>query len=297
MNSQNDSRSVLVTGANGFVGKNLISSLERTRPVNCLVRDPRFHPQKATIYRFSYYKDSVVEKAVSRSNSIVHCAALLHGRKKDMWRANVHYTERLLHLAKRHHISHFIFLSTENVQHPLTDIYTITKKYAENKVARFKYHSIFRPTVLYGPNDRKYLTRLIQILKNWPVAPVLGNGDNRFQFLYIHDLLQIIISSLDRNIYGTYTLAGPESVTYIHLVRQILKLLGLEKPLVKLPIPFLKPLSYTMEIFLSDPPITHSQLENLKIDRNYNIQKNIRFFNYKPTSLEEGLKKLISGYN
>jgi nucleoside-diphosphate-sugar epimerase len=290
----NNQKSVLITGANGFLGSTLMKSLMSSFAVNCLVRDPNFRSENAAIFYFHEYGDEAVEQAVSRSNIIVHCAAMLHGKKKPMWNANVMYSRRLLNLAEKHSIAHFIFISSENVQQQLSDLYTTTKRVAEEDVKKYKNHTILRPTVLYGPGDSKYVTRLIHIIKGYPMVPILGNGENRFQFMYIDDLVKIITSSIVKGIYGTYVVAGPQSVTYRSFMTQVLNCLELRKPVVKLPTALLKPFSYVLEAFLSSPPLTHTQLENLKKDRNYNIARIVRLFEYVPTPLDVGLKKLIA---
>jgi nucleoside-diphosphate-sugar epimerase len=289
-----NNKKILVTGANGFLGKNLIPALLSSFSVNCLVRDPDFKSGNATTFYFRTYNDEAVENAVSKSNTIIHCAAMLHGRKTSMWNANVLYTRRLLTLAEKHGINHFIFISSENVQQQLTDLYTTTKKMAEDDVNKFQNHTILRPTVLYGPGDTKYVTRLIHIIKSYPIVPMLGDGENRFQFLYIDDLIKIIISSINRGIYGTYVIAGLQSVTYKSFMKQILECLWINKPVVRVPIAILKPISYILELFFNSPPLTHTQLQNLKKDRNYDIADIIRVFDYTPTPLDTGLKKLIA---
>jgi NADH dehydrogenase len=292
--TQKNKMRVLVTGANGFLGSNLVNSLLNTFSVNCLVRDHDFRCENAAVFYFRHSTDENVEKAVSSSDSIVHCAAMLHGKKKAMFDANVQYTQKLVNLAEKYNISHFIFISTENVQQNLQDLYTQTKKLAEDEVKKFKNQTILRPTILYGPGDRKYVTKLIQIIKKYPVIPILGDGKNKFQFLYIDDLVRIITLSLVKRIYGTYVIAGPRSVTYQNFMKQMLNYLKISKPVIKIPIPLLKPLAYILEVFFSSPPLTHTQLENLKNNRNYDITDIIRIFEYTPTSLDAGLQKLVS---
>jgi nucleoside-diphosphate-sugar epimerase len=285
---------VLITGANGFIGRRLAFSLRRSFTIHCLVRDKAFIQEGAEIYYFDHFSDLVVENAVAASDKIVHCAAMLHGKKRAMYAANVLYTKLLLQYAEKYKIKHFIYISTENVEHAYSDNYTATKTMAEKEVKRFKNHTIFRPTILYGPGDKKYVSRLISLIKNLPVVPILGKGKNRFQFLYIDDLIQVITATLKRNITGTYVIAGPESVTYEDFIATVLQELGIKKPIVRIPIFLLKPIAYFLDVFLPYPPITPTQLNNLSEDRDYDIGSSVKLFKYTATPLEAGLKSLIA---
>lgn len=284
----------LITGANGFLGKALTNELKTSHQINCLVRDRGFTDDKANVFYFQRYEDSAVEAAVSTAEAVVHCAAMLHGKRKAMYEANVLYTKLLLQYAEKHRIKHFIYISTENVEHALGDIYTVTKTMAEKEVKRFKNHTIFRPTILYGPGDKKYVSRLISLIKKLPVVPILGNGRNRFQFLYIDDLVKVITASLQRKITGTHVIAGPESVTYENFMATVLSQLGTSKTVVRVPIFLLKPIAHILDIFVPSPPITPTQLNNLSEDRDYDIGSSVKLFKYKATSLETGLKILIA---
>jgi len=276
------------------VGRNLVSYLKEEYRVNCLVRDRRYSPENARTFYFDSYDNPAVEEAVSTADAVVHCAAMLHGKKRAMYSANVLFTKLLLQYAKKHRLKHFVYISTENAEHALGDIYTVTKTMAEKEVKKFKNHTILRPTILYGPGDKKYVSRLISLIKKLPVVPILGNGKNRFQFLYIDDLLQVIMASLNRNITGTYVIAGPESGTYEDFMVTVLKELRISKPVVRIPIFLLKPIAHILDIFLSSPPLTPTQLNNLSEDREYDISDTVKLFKYTATPLETGLKRLIA---
>lgn len=288
-----ENRGVLVTGANGFVGGNLVSYLKEKYRVNCLVRDRQYRPENARTFYFDSYDDPAVEEAVRDSGAIVHCAAMLHGRPGPMRNANIGFTKRLVELAGTHGIGQFLFLSTENVNHELYDTYTATKREAEQAVRGFPNHTILRPTVIYGPGDTKYVSRLIGIAERYPVIPVLGSGSNRFQFLWIEDLVRVTAGALKMMIYGTHTVAGPESITYNDFMERLLRHLGISKSIVRVPIFVLKPICGLLELFSKRPALTRTQLKNLDKDREYDIERTAKLFNYTPTPIDEGLKRLI----
>ena len=287
-------KTILITGANGFLGNKLLHELKKSHQINCLVRDREFTDDKANVLYFQRYEDRSVEDAVSTADAVVHCAAMLHGKKREMHEANVLFTKLLLRHAQKHRIKHFIYISTENAEHALSDTYTVTKKTAEKEVKKFEEHTILRPTILYGPGDKKFVTRLISLIKKLPVVPILGNGKNRFQFLYIDDLLRVITVSLHRKITGTHVIAGPDSVTYEEFMAILLKQLNISKSVVRIPIFLLKPAAHILDFFLSSPPLTPSQLYNLAEDRDYDMRDTVRLFDYKATPLEAGINSLIA---
>jgi len=287
--------SVLITGANGFVGKNLASALKKGRPVHCLVRDRFFSMNGCRSFFFDTIDDPEVERAVSSSEKIVHCAAMLHGPPERMYLANVTLTERLVAFAERHGTEQFVFLSTENVLQGLSDTYTKTKREAEKAVETFSRSTILRPTVIYGPGDTKYVSRLIDIVRRYPVVPVLGLGSNMFQFLYIDDLLRIVAAALDGPVFGTYLVAGPQSISYNGFMSLLFELLGKKKPTFRVPLFLLRPLTMLLDRLGDSPALTPTQLDNLRKDRTYDISKTVSAFGYVPTPLSEGLSRLISG--
>lgn len=287
-------KTILITGANGFVGKNLVNRLRHDFSISCLVRDQNFKRRDTKVFYFNNYTDDCIEETVSQADIVIHCAAMLHGKKAEMFAANVNLTKTLLNLSEKHRIGQFVFLSTENVQQKIPDLYTETKHHAEEEVRKFKNHTILRPTVIYGPGDKKYVTKLINIIKSKPIAPVLGSGKNKFQFLYIDDLINVIKSAIQREVYGTYVIAGPESFTYNEFMSVLMKHLKTRKPIVRFPIFLLKPASYFLDLIFPFPPLTPTQLKNLVIDRDYDISDNVSHFDYKPTSLDAGLSQLIA---
>jgi NADH dehydrogenase len=284
---------VLVTGANGFVGKNIVSRLKSNFSVNCLVRNKNYKNAGVKTYYFNTYEDKSLEDSVANSDVIIHTAALIHGKRKDMFSANVLFTKKLISLAKKHKIKHFIYISTENVEHDLNDIYTETKRNAEKEVKTFKNHMILRPTIMYGIGDEKYVTKLIRMIKKYPLIPVIGSGKNKFQFVHVQDLCIIIENAIKNNITGTYVVAGPESITYNDFTDLLFNEIGVRRATIKIPVPILKPIAHLLNSVFTFPPITPAQLDNISKNREYDIRKIVNIFKYRPTPLREGLQKLL----
>jgi nucleoside-diphosphate-sugar epimerase len=284
---------IAVTGANGFLGRHIVDKLKKKFIITCLVRRNVTIPGTA-VKIFETYDDKIVEDVITDSDIVIHAAAQIHGDEKIMTEANVRFTKKLVALSGKGKTKYFIYISTENVNHGSTDIYTKTKRLAEEEVKRFAHNLILRPTVIYGPGDIKYVGRVIKIIEKFPVVPVLGSGDSLFQFIYIDDLTEIINQAVVKEMDGIYTVAGPQSYTYNEFMYTLMEVMSTKKGLFHTPLWILKPISYILNMLFKNPSLTPTQLDNLAMDRIYDISKIITTFNYKPTELSIGLKKMLT---
>lgn len=245
---------VHITGSKGFIGKHLVKKLSRCKDI------------KITSFE--------------ESDVVVHLAAKIHGSWEEMWYNNYNFTCDLLDFSKK---KHFIFISSENVNHNLHDTYTQTKRYAEYAVMVNKSWTILRPTVVYGPNDKKYVARLKQIIKKSPIVPIIGDGMTLFQFTYVGDLVDTIIHCIRKKPKGAFVVAGPDKITFNDLVAKLNKK---NKPVIHIPLFIAKPFAYLSDWFSDTPTITPGQIENLKIHRMYDD-----YLNVTKTKLDKGLWK------
>src|ERR1041385_3255169 len=203
---------IVITGANGFLGSHVAESLKNKHNVTCLVRK-KINIPGANVVVFHSFRENAIANALQNADVIIHIAAQLHGPLDEMMESNVSFTKHLVELANSSGVKYFIYISTENVTQGNQDIYSHTKALAEKEVAAFSPSLIIRPTIIYGPGDSKYVGRLVNIIKKYPFVPVLGNGKSKFQFVYAGDLVKVIDAGINSFITGTYTIAGPESLS------------------------------------------------------------------------------------
>jgi uncharacterized protein YbjT (DUF2867 family) len=93
---------------------------------------------------------------------------------------------------------------------------------------------IVRPSVLVGPED-EFANALARWLVITPLAfPLVGNGQARFQPLWVGDLTKIFGKLLQdpRTVGQAYELGGPEVLTYEEMVKQILSALQRKRALL-----------------------------------------------------------------
>ena len=126
--------------------------------------------------------------------------------------------------------------------------------------------SIFRPSIVFGPED-DFFNRFAAMARISPVLPLVGGGHTKFQPVFAGDVAAAIAKAADGGAKaGTvYELGGPEIRTFRELMEFVLA--TTERRRILMPIPFaLARLQAFFLQFLPKPPLTPDQVELLKRD-------------------------------
>ncbi|MEM0360386.1 MAG: NAD-dependent epimerase/dehydratase family protein [Candidatus Diapherotrites archaeon] len=290
-------QSILVTGSNGFIGKKLVLQLRKR---GYSVKE--FDLENG----FDIQKEEDCKKAVKGIETIIHLAAILDEKSPLLWKVNVQGTENILKAAAEEKVERFIHLSSVGVHGKQDSIiteesgfnpetkYEKSKAEAEQKVQEFQELlniTILRPALVLGPNEYwKKITGLLK--KNFPL---IGNGKNKWQTIYIDDLIDaIVFCTENKETMGeTFILAEEKGITLEELCIEIKKELGLKPTLIKLPFWIGKPLAYIFLVLSPKSLITPQHLNRLARNREYSIEK-IKKFGWKPKwSTKEGIRETV----
>lgn len=119
---------VLVTGANGFLGSHIVRELSgRGYAVRALVRAgslPSTHTRQmlsdssVSLHVGDLRHPATIEAAVTRCDAVIHAAALAQvnpARSPAVWETNLGGTQILLRAARRVGVSRFVYVGTANV--------------------------------------------------------------------------------------------------------------------------------------------------------------------------------------
>lgn len=212
-------KTYLVTGGAGFFGSILKRILlERGHRVVSidLEPDPFVHPS-FTAFRGDI-NDSVLMDRIFSENAfdgIFHLAALLAHVKKDLpnlWHANVDGTANVLKFAERYGVEHLAFTSsnclwaknfdtlvTEDEPPAPVEIYGRSKLEGEKiLLASDKVKSvIFRCPTIMDEGRLGLLGILFAFIDENRRLWVVGDGRNRYQFIYAKDLADACIRAMD----------------------------------------------------------------------------------------------------
>jgi len=224
---------VLVTGAAGFIGRDLVAHLvDAGYRVKAFVRPGRLQQLPVTD-RLTFAVGDVrdLDSLVSALDG-VRVVAHLAARKsdeRDSVAVNVDGTRRLVEACRRRGVRRLVHMSTQSVKLARRGVYGTTKAEAERIVHESGLDvTTLRPSVVYGPDVTGVFARIRHVVTRLPVVPVIGDGAWRFRPIHVRDVSAAVAACLhhDRSIGRVYDLGGPDEVSIDDFIDAVAALLG-----------------------------------------------------------------------
>lgn len=217
-------KKVLITGSNGFIGKNLKQFLNSKFDIVSIHRKDIIKKNKL-IFKDAY--------------AIVHCGGLAHTKDDlliNFYKANYLFTKKLANICLDSKIKYFIFLSTVNIDFSIKNNiinkkkfpYAYTKKKAEDfllnlEKKKFKLY-ILRLPLVYGQGIKGNLKNLINIIKKNIPLP-FKNMNTRKTVLSMTNLNNLIMFILQSKINKTNIYASDKNTKSVHqIIKHLVKL-------------------------------------------------------------------------
>lgn len=317
-----NSKSVLITGATGFIGYHLTKKL-LAQNCNVIAIGRNFKllnmlPKNKLLIKVNgdLIKDDFLINLFSnyKIDVIFNLAAKVHDRlEKDVKQyrlINVNLTEKLAELALKNNVEKLIFFSTVSVYGDTegrtideTEICTPSTTYGKTKLeaenilikAYQKYNLpiiILRLTSVYGTYDRGNLQFLAKLIRK-RLSAMVGKGRNRKTMIYIDDVIQAaILAAIRDDVVGEVFNIGENSYTFCEILDTIEKMLDVSTLRFKIP------LSLGKVIEKQNINLTLSKLiRTIGSDNCYSSDKAKKILGFKLLyNLERGLQESVEWY-
>lgn len=290
---------IVITGAAGLVGQNLIQRLVRSGAGEIVAIDKNPH-NAAILAKLHPDVEVVVADLASDSgwqDRLSGCDALVVGHAQigglhaeEFVRNNVAATEHLVEAARRHSVPYLVNISSSVVNSMAIDNYTETKKAQEKLVlAAGIPQVVLRPTLMFGWFDRKHLGWLARFMQKAPVFPIPGNGRYMRQPLYAGDFAEVIVSAIRNRTTGAYNISGQDRIDYVDLIRALRRATGSKTPIVRVPYKLFQLALTSYALVRPNPPFTVKQLAALVTPDEFEVIDWPSIFGVRSTPLEEAL--------
>lgn len=262
MNSQTTPyRSVLVTGAAGYIGQQVVAALaaDRGRLTTIVASDLRPVPKDRQVAGVEYLAADICSPELAqafkryRVDVVVHLAAVVTpGKRSDRqleYKVDVLGTQNVLQACIESEVKKIIYTSSgaaygyyaDNA--PLLDetdpirgnqefAYSYHKRLVEEMLARCREEHpgleqlIFRPGTILGAHTRNQITNLF----DQPRITGLKGANSPFVIIWDQDVVGAILKGIFQGGHGVFNMAGDGAIT----LREMARLLG--KPYIALPI-------------------------------------------------------------
>lgn len=293
---------VVVTGAAGLVGQNVIARL-RTAPNLSIVGIDK-HTTNTALLRTLHPEAEVIEAnlatpgswqdAFAGADTVIISQAQIGGLdEREFVDNNVTATGNIVDAMRQHRVPYFVHISSSVVNSMADDFYSRTKVAQERLINAVEDipHVVLRPTLMFGWFDRKHLGWIRRFMSRTPIFPIPGSGRFIRQPLYAGDFAAIIIASARERMTGTFDISGLEQIPYVDLIRLIRSTIGSRSFIMHIPVPVFWWLLFIYGKIDSDPPFTTRQLEALIIPETFPVINWPGIFGVKPTSLKTAIEQ------
>ena len=259
---------ILVTGADGLLGNNLVRELlSRDHEVNVLLlpNSPTHSLDGLNIQRFegNILNPGDIEKAMKGCDAVIHAAAntnIWPSRSEIIRKVNFDGTQNMVEAALKANIKRFIYIGTANSfgfgskQNPGNE----TKPYASGKYgvdymdSKLEAQKLVlkaaeekglpaitvNPTFMLGPYDTKPSAGAMILAIYEEKVPGFAPGGRNY--LYVKDAAVAIANGLTKGRIGESYIVGNINLSYQEMFTKMAKLVGAKPPKIKIPSIFIK---------------------------------------------------------
>jgi GDP-L-fucose synthase len=255
-------KTLLICGASGFIGKNLLINFSKKKKYNIIAT--YFKSKIDKIPNVKWIKvdlrdEQLVSKITKNVDIVIQAAATTSGSKDIVNQPHIHVTDNalmnsiILRACHKNKIEHFIFFSC-------TTMYPSTKKnlkehqYKESKILKNYFgiahtklyiekmceffanlkitkHTVIRHSNIYGPFDKFDLNKshffgatITKVMTSSNEINVWGEGMEKRDLLYISDLVRFVELSLlkQKEFFKLYNCSYEKAYSVLDIVKKII---------------------------------------------------------------------------
>ncbi len=225
----------VITGAFGYSGKYItrrLLDLGRTvRTLTNSINRPNPFGAQVQAFPFNFEDRDKLADTMRGAEVLYNTYWVRFDYKNFSHTAGIENSLRLFTAAKQAGIRRVVHISITNPSENSSLPYFSGKARLERGLIETGMsYAILRPAVLFGKEDI-LINNIAWTLRHLPVFGVFGNGNYRLQPIYVDDLAELAVNQGQEQTDVVIDAIGPETFTYLDLVRTIGKIIGKNRPI------------------------------------------------------------------
>lgn len=234
---------IFITGGTGYVGVPIVRRLaEEGHGLRLLVRRGASVPSGISFRAVTGDLEDAksLREGAHGAQAVVHLVGIIREERQATFEAvHVEGTRRVLEAAAAEGVPRLVYMSALGADEGSKSGYSRTKAQAERLVeAAPMVHTIFRPSVIFGPGGPgpTFASEIATKLLPLPLHPLFGKGDQEIQPVHVDTVAEAFSKAVVGGADGrTLTLAGPDVITMRDLIAGMAQHLGIKFRPVSLP--------------------------------------------------------------
>ncbi len=313
---------VLITGATGFLGKYIIQEFaQHDCEIIAFGRNSEVgrNLKNCTFVQGDFTNYQEISDAICGADAVIHAGALCSawGKWNDFYKTNVLGTKNVLDACAEHHVTKFVYVSSNSVYsrtYDKTDIkesdydpqnhlnyYIKTKIMAESLIKetcakQSISYSVIRPHGIFGVGDTSIMPRILRANATIGI-PLFRNGKNLIDIVCAENVAYSLWLCANAEKSGIYNITNGEIFEYKELMDKVFDEMGLKPKYVRMNFKMLYFCACIIEAIYKllhlkqEPVITRYTLTTIGVSNTLNIDRAKKELGYSPQiSLQKGIE-------
>jgi uncharacterized protein YbjT (DUF2867 family) len=270
---------ILLTGANGFVGRNIAAALtaagHRIKPVSrrdgidfaCMTTPTCWLPH------------------LNKIDAVINCVGII-GEQGSQRFEPLHTLapSALFRACREAGVRRVLQISALGADHTAFSAYHLSKRAADDVLRTLELDwFVLRPSLIYGKGGKS--AELFMRLARMPIIPVIGDGLQKLQPVHISDVVATVMQCLTSRETGkTLDILGMETLTFTEWLQWMRRAQGLQ-PVPVLRVPFPLALAFARVVRHFNPILQPENLRMLQTGYRADAQPLAHFLGRMPLTI------------